>query len=691
MLRPYQRRLLFSYLANAAKRLDRRDPAAADLASWVVDNAPLLDEEKPGEVVRRRRGRRERLADPDDPHLSEDGWIDFQQALADKVPTAGRPRPDLMSRRLRRLAGITGISATDVRILEILLLYQTNPVVESVVDDVFMGGSRRAHFNVRESALPYFLDMSHRAVAMRLAPEAPLVRSGLVSVDDAGDLTLVDRLTRLANLPGRQLEIRDILLGEPDRAELAWTDFDHVAESRDHVEKLLRGALQAGQTGVNILLHGPPGTGKTEFCRTMAARLGVPLFSVGERDSRGGEPHRAERLGELSLAQCLLARGGSSLLLFDEMADLLPDPGWAPLFGIQRRHTGREGSKLFMNRLLENAPVPTLWTANNGDHIPEVLLRRMKFALELHLPPPRIRARIWSRQLARNGIEAGPGDALALATAFEAPPGVAAEVTSAARLTGGDIASVRLGLQGLSRALRCERPVQSVPGRFDLALMSADTDLVGLADRLAEGRERRFSLCLQGPPGTGKSACLRYLADRLGLEVVQKRASDLLSSWVGETEHNIAAAFREARDGEAFLVFDEADSLLADRRHAVRNWEISQTNEMLTWMESHPLPFACSTNFADRLDAATLRRFVFKVALDYLSPRQAASAFRGYFGLDAPPEVSQLTNLTPGDFAVVRKKAGILRCLDDPSALTGMLVEECDAKADQRRPMGFRP
>ena len=263
-------------------------------------------------------------------------------------------------------------------------------------------------------------------------------------------------------------------------------------------------------------------------------------------------------------------------------------------------------------------------------------------------------------------------------------------MTAAARLTGGDIDSVRRGLRGLTRALGCERPAQGVPIRFDLALMRSDTDLVGLSDRLTDGDERRFSLCLQGPPGTGKSACVRYLADRLGLEVMQKRASDLMSPWVGETERKIAEAFREARDEEAFLVFDEADSLLADRRHAVRNWEVSQTNEMLTWMESHPLPFACTTNFADRLDAATLRRFVFKIALDYLAPDQAVSAFRGYFDLDPPAEVSQLATLTPGDFAVVRRKAEVLRCLDDAALLARMLHEECEAKPDRRRPIGFR-
>ena len=134
-------------------------------------------------------------------------------------------------------------------------------------------------------------------------------------------------------------------------------------------------------------------------------------------------------------------------------------------------------------------------------------------------------------------------------------------------------------------------------------------------------------MCLQGPPGTGKSAFVRHLAEHLGLEVVQKRASDLMSMWVGGTEQRIAAAFAEARDSGAFLVFDEADSLLADRRFAHRSWEVSQVNEMLTWMESHPLPFACTTNFGEHLDPATLRRFVFKVTLDYLSPAQAECAW----------------------------------------------------------------
>ena len=447
-----------------------------------------------------------------------------------------------------------------------------------------------------------------------------------------------------------------LLLDAAPASELAWSDFEHVARDRDHVERVVKGALRSGAPGVNILLYGPPGTGKTEFCKVLADRLAVSLYSVGESDEKGEEPMRGERLQELRLAQRLLAGHGGSLLLFDEMEDLLSDPfpAWG-LFGPFSRSALRNtGSKVFMHRLLEAAPTPTLWTMNSTRGVSETILRRMMFAFELRRPTPRVRARIWTRQLARHGIEAPGEDALSLAREFEATPGVGAGVTAAAGLAGGGIAAVRHGVRSLSRVLGCERPPQ-------------------------------------GPPGTGKSAFARYLAERLGLEVLQKRTSDLLSPWVGETEQQIAAAFAEARDTEAFLIFDEADSLLADRRSAHRSWEVSEVNEMLTWMESHPLPFACTTNFGEHLDPATLRRFVFKARLDYLAPGQAEEAFRGYFALPPPDGITDLAALTPGDFALVRRKAEIMGKLEDRQALAAMLRAECDAKPDRPRPIGFRP
>ena len=691
----YERRLILSYLSSAFACFRGEDEEASDLLKWVRRHADQLEIPYPapaGEDARRlaRFNRR-------DEEVSAVEWCQAEAALGDALATAGRARPDRTAKRIRSLAKAARLSRTDVAILELLLRYHTVPLVESLIDDIGRSRDWRGrYFKLGNPLLPRLLGLSANAVYGRFASDAPLVTSGLVSIDDDGDVTLVDRLKRLHWQPNEAgSEIQSLLFGEAGPGELRWCDFDHVANNRDHLEGLLRGALQCGHKGVNILIHGQPGTGKTEFCKTLAARLEAPLYSVGESDDSGGEPSRRERMQELRLAQRLLAGDQRSILLFDEMEDLLSGTKGAgvlaQLLGLRRSGgLSAEGSKVFMNRLLEETPVPILWTSNSARWTSPVLLRRMMFALELRQPPPRVRERIWARHLAHHGIEATEEDAQALAREFDVTPGVASGVTAAAGLGGGTIADVRRGVQGLARVLSGDTPpAQRTPEGYDPALISADVDPVQLEDRLVKGGARHFSLSLQGPPGTGKSAFVRHVADRLGLEVIQKRASDLMSMWVGETEKAIAAAFTEARDAEAFLVFDEADSLLADRRLAQRNWEVSQVNEMLTWMDSHPFPFACTTNFGEHLDKAALRRFTFKIELGYLSPEQTRSGFRTWFGMEAPAGVAGLATLTPGDFFVVRRKAEILGCLGEAGTLVEMLYEECKSKPEHRRKVGF--
>ncbi len=687
MLTAYEHRLLALYLANAASRLSHRDPEATALAMWVTDRESLIARGRESRRSRRRR----REFDCDD-ELTARRFRNLGATLREECANR-RVRPDRVARRLRRLGHSAGLSPTDVAILEVLLRYWTRPVFESMIDDIFEGSLDSGPvFSLGGRILPVLLGRSPNAIARRLEADAPLVRSGLVSIDrDDGEVMMLKRLRQLVYAQGdSDRDVASLLLDPALASDLDWTDFDHVAGDRDHVETLIKGALDTRAPGVNILLYGPPGTGKTEFCKVLAERLGVKLYGVGESDESGDEPSRSERLQELRLVQRLLAGEHRALLMFDEMEDLLgnaaPDLGFLP-----RRRAGSRGaaSRVFMHRLLEQAPTPTLWTTNDTEHVSPAVLRRMMFAFEMRAPTVRVRTRIWTRQLERYRIPAGPGDARALACEFDATPGVAAGAVAAARLGAGDLATVRLGVRSLSRVMGRHAPPPVTPERFDLALLKADTDPRELADRLVKSGERRFSLCLQGPPGTGKSAFVRYLAERLGLEVMQKRASDLMSMWVGETEQQIADAFAEARDDGAFLVFDEADSLLADRRFANRNWEVSQVNEMLTWMESHPLPFACTTNFGEHLDPATLRRFVFKVSLDYLTPAQVCMAFHTLFGLAPPENFSDLTALTPGDFAVVRRKAGLLGRLTEPDALAAMLRAECAAKPHRPRTIGF--
>ena len=176
----------------------------------------------------------------------------------------------------------------------------------------------------------------------------------------------------------------------------------------------------------------------------------------------------------------------------------------------------------------------------------------------------------------------------------------------------------------------------------------------------------------------------------MGMEVLHLRASDLISPYVGETEQNIARAFERAKTEESFLVFDEADSFLQSRLLAQRTWEVTPVNEMLTWMETHPLPFACTTNLMERLDTAALRRFIFKVGFEYMTAEQVALCFRHFFHAVPPTGVLALDRLTPADFATVRNRAEIIGQSEDPEAIFSLLRQEQDMKPGSSAPIGFR-
>lgn len=255
----------------------------------------------------------------------------------------------------------------------------------------------------------------------------------------------------------------------------------------------------------------------------------------------------------------------------------------------------------------------------------------------------------------------------------------------AARLAGEDDGGARAA-HALVRALRGGTMPVPVDEPIDLDLFEIDPPLGELIERIRASGHRDVSMLLSGPPGTGKTSLAHHLARALDRPLLARRASDLLSPFIGGTERAIAQAFEAARRDDAILLFDEVDSLLFDRARAT--WEVTQVNELLTWLDRHPLPVIAATNAPGDLDPAALRRFVFKLRLAPLGRARLATAFARYFGMAAPDALFTLANLTPGDFAVVARQ---LRHAPAQDALdiVRRLAEESLAKGHSTAKIGF--
>lgn len=547
-------------------------------------------------------------------------------------------------------------------------------------------------------------------IAAALQEDGTLAASRILWLDWDHDC-LEQQMNLISGLAGALLApnatpeaLADRFLKRTGTPTLDLNAFPHLGKDLKTVTGFLSGARHQRTRGCNVLFYGPSGTGKTEAVKAIAASLGLDLYEVGFADGNGDPIKGVRRLAEFNLCQRLLARRETALLLFDEIEDVF-DSRHGPAFlfggGDDDDLSGSGRGKAWVNRTLEQNPTPAIWITNDAD-IDPAYLRRFSYSVRFPVPPQPVRLSIARGYLGCFEPPAGWLERIA-ANELTTPAQLEAAAT-VARLAAppADLASAReIALQTLDRSATLldqkRQPARVTPRtRYDLALLSADIDVPRMVARLQVRPNGTF--CFYGPAGTGKTELARHFADVTGRPMLVRRASDILSMWVGGTEQNIARMFADARDQDAVLVLDEADSFFADRRGAHRSWEVTQVNELLTQMEAFDGLFVCTTNLMDALDPASLRRFAFKVKFDYLTSDQRWRMFAGEFDRlggnpadasvwEAP--VRRLERLTPGDFAVAARQSELWGSTPTAAEFYERIARECVAKGGPRAPIGF--
>lgn len=566
------------------------------------------------------------------------------------------------------ISDLFGLEATDKTILGVFARWGRYDSWRELV--------RRGPFscgNLSPSVIAHLTGLPSSMVEQRLIQGSPLFSSRLINDDRDGEYSLRSLFKRLICLnPATYDDLLRWLLPAPELGALGWDDFEHLNPLRD----IALGVLNTRQP-VSILLFGDPGTGKTEFARTLAAQAGSGATFAGLSDDYGNEPDRSERLDHLMVLRAMCRHRRDRVIVVDEADDVL------------RMSERRATSKQWIHRLVENPEVSTIWIVNDRSQLSPAVLRRMTLAIGFDRPRFAVRERIVRRSAENVSLGLTPSELRDIAS-IKAPPAVVAAGLNAAKLTSGGAEVAKTAIHSVMRGLGQSCTPEICPrSAYDPQLSNAGIDLKRLASQLAASPDRAWSLLLSGPSGTGKSAYARHLAELMGIEIEERRASDLMSPYVGETEQNIAEAFATAAERGALLLIDEADSFLYRRETGQRSWEVRQVNEMLVQLEHLRAPFVATTNLADNLDAATQRRFTVRTTFRAMKPTQAKMLFKTTFELSWPSEVPLHEGQTPGDFAVVAHRATLLG-ENNPYVLLGWLREEIEARGDfTRGPVGF--
>ena len=682
-------RILLGYAVNVLRGVEAASDEADALICWLARNrerlglSPALFDKTDGE-----RGRRNTQSGSIGSHR----WRAISKAVTERFERAETPAPtpDVadIEAGLQNVVNALNLLGLDAALFALFYRYRTDSLFERLFDALATARRRSCVLRRYPDIFALLLNVTAAEINIHIRSDSLLMTSGAVVIDRDGDIRIPGSVCSLVERCGHgNIDVRGELLGKRLHANLPWSAFRHLGQEIEIARSVLRNAVasagtKAAQKGVHILIYGSPGTGKTECAQSLAHELNVPLYAIGEQSPEGHEPDRGARLSSMLLAQRI--GGGSPVLyLFDEAEDLF-----------RPRTREREADpKIFIHRLLESSTVPTIWAANELEAFSPALLRRMTMCIEVRLPGQARRAELWQDLAIEEGVAMDQATAGRLARLIPSAPSVARTALRAARLADGRAETAALVAGGIARAIghgRAPVPEMDDQAGFNPDLSNADAHLGEIARRLARPEaSRAVSLLLAGPPGTGKTAYARHLASCMGLEIIQKRGSDLFGPYVGQTEARIAAAFAEARSAGAFLLFDEADSLLLDRTNAVRGWELSQVNEMLTWMEHHNLPFACTTNLPDRLDKASLRRFLVRVNFSFLRSDQASTLFELHFRQPAPVALGRLDRLTPADFSRVAARCAILGQEMSASDLVAQLATESEGREGAARLIGF--
>jgi transitional endoplasmic reticulum ATPase len=468
--------------------------------------------------------------------------------------------------------------------------------------------------------------------------------------------------------PATVIEVSRQQSGGPHQQRIAYEDIGglhrELASIREMIELPLRYPEIFDQLGIDppkgVLLHGPPGCGKTLIARAVANETDAKFFGLSGPEIM----HKFYGESEAHLRKVFeQAAAGPSIIFLDEIDAIAPK---RMALGSEQQVERRVVSQLLtlMDGLQARGQVIVIGATNLPDAIDPALRRPGRFDREIAIGVPDKPGRLHILQVHTRGMPLAEDvslDHLAHVThGF-----VGADLQSLCREAAmarlrkifpgfdldhvpvEDLEKLTVGMDDFQEALALIEP-SAIREVFTEVADVRWSDIGGLdeAKRILEesiewpaqypdlfktaGVVPPKGILLYGPPGVGKTLLAKAVATESGVNFISVKGPALMSRWVGETERAVRELFHKAKLASPCIVFlDEIDSI-APRRGGSEATSVTDRTiaQLLTEMdgvqELRGVVVLAATNRKDLVDPALLRAGRFDSLVELPLPDPAA-------------------------------------------------------------------
>ena len=409
-----------------------------------------------------------------------------------------------------------------------------------------------------------------------------------------------------------------------------------------------------------VLLHGPPGCGKTLIARAIAHETEANFFSVSGPEII----HKFYGESEAHLRKIFdeATRQGPSIIFLDEIDAIAPRRDQvvgevekrvvAQLLALMDGLTKRQNVIVIGATNLPNALDPALRRPGRFDReitIPIPDRRGRQDILEIHSRGMPLKPDVDMSRLAEitHGFVGADLEALCREAAMICLRDILADLDfSLAKIPYERLAKLEVSMAHFSAALQEVEPsaIREVFVEVPTVRWSDVGGLARLKQRLVEAVEwplrhaRLFEqagvrppkgVLLSGPPGCGKTLMAKAIANESQVNFISVKGPALLSKYIGESERQVRDIFRKARQAAPCIIFfDELDALMPARGGAVSDTPVTDRvlSQFLTELdgieELKGVLVLGATNRLDRLDPAMIRPGRFDAVVEIPLPEE---------------------------------------------------------------------